>query len=71
MKIPVLSKKMGCKPSLGVVGGWGDVILEWRGEGEAETRGSLELHDQPDFPNWLASGSVRDAASKNKVGPFR
>lgn len=31
----------------------------------------LGLTDQPVLHNWLTSGSVRDTASKNKVGPSR
>lgn len=36
--------------------------------GKAETGGSLEVTSQLVLPNQQVSGSVRDSASKNKVG---
>lgn len=35
--------------------------------GEVETGGRLGLTGQPEWPNWQASGQLRDPVSRNKV----
>lgn len=35
--------------------------------GEVETGGCLGLTGQPEWPNWQASGQLRDPVSRNKV----